>query len=190
MWIEDIFSAIINTNKTKHTYFIASDTNSAVHFTWSPCIMCVQYRGTVQYRGGYHEYCGRISWVLWGVQYRGGYHDKCGDFLSIVGGVQYCGHIMSIVGLSWVPWGCSIPWGISWCTWGIWWIQWGCILPWEEKSFVIWVPHSTEHPQVHVQNFGGGKPSPLSSSHPPPPPNIFGNFRYELSHPLPVFQKY
>ena len=23
-----------------------------------------------------------------------------------------------------------------------------------------------------------------------PPPNIFGNFRYELSHPLPVFQKY
>ena len=49
--------------------------------------------------------------------------------------------------------------------------------------------------QVHVQNFfwrGGGwqavslvfkPPSPL-------PPDIFGNFRYELSHPLSVFQKY
>ena len=47
--------------------------------------MCVQYRGGlstvegVQYRGstvgGYLEYRG-------GVQYRGGYHDKCGGYLG------------------------------------------------------------------------------------------------------------
>ena len=27
----------------------------------SPCIMCVQYRGDAQYRGGFHEYRGGIS---------------------------------------------------------------------------------------------------------------------------------
>ena len=27
----------------------------------SLCIMCVQYRGDAQYRGGYHEYRGGIS---------------------------------------------------------------------------------------------------------------------------------
>ena len=65
----------------------------------SPCIMCVQYRGGAQYRGGYHEYRGGISWVPWGVQYCGGYHDKCGGYLEYCGGVQYRG------GTSWVPWG-------------------------------------------------------------------------------------
>ena len=50
----------------------------------SPCIMCVQYRGGAQYRGGYLEYRG-------GVQYRGGYHDKCGGYLEYRGGVQYRG---------------------------------------------------------------------------------------------------
>ena len=105
MWIQDIFSAILNTNKTKHKYFKALGTNSALHCTWSPCIMCVhylggvQYHGDVQYHGGYHEYCGRISWVPWRVQYRGGYHDKCGDILSTVGGG------VSTVGISWVLWG-------------------------------------------------------------------------------------
>ena len=60
----------------------------------APCIMCVQYRwetqycGGVQYHGGYHEYCGGISWVPWG--YRG-YHDKCGGYLEYCGGVQYRG---------------------------------------------------------------------------------------------------
>ena len=60
--------------------------------------MCVQYRGDVQcrggyheYRGGYHEYRGGIPWVPWGVQYRGGYHDKCGGYLEYRGGVQYRG---------------------------------------------------------------------------------------------------
>ena len=27
----------------------------------------------------------------WGVQYRGGYHEYCGVILSTVGDVQYCG---------------------------------------------------------------------------------------------------
>ena len=49
----------------------------------------------VQYRGGYHEYCGGISWVPWGVQYCGGYHDKCGDILSTVGVFSTVGDIMS-----------------------------------------------------------------------------------------------
>ena len=52
----------------------------------------------VQYRGG-AQYRG-------GVQYRGGYH-------------KYRG------GISWVPWGCSVPWGISWVPWGLSWVPWG-----------------------------------------------------------------
>ena len=31
----------------------------------------------VQYRGGYHEYCGVILSTVEGVQYHGGYHDAC-----------------------------------------------------------------------------------------------------------------
>ena len=50
----------------------------------TPCIMCVQHRGGVQYSGGYHEYRG-------GVQYRGGYHDEYGGYLEYCGGVQYRG---------------------------------------------------------------------------------------------------
>ena len=97
--------------------------------------------GGVQYRGGYHDKCGGISWVPWGVfSTVGGYHEYRG-------------------GLSWVPWGmfstvgdimmhvggyheyrggCSVPWGdtilwnlstvggyhdacggISWVPWGV-----------------------------------------------------------------------
>ena len=55
------------------------------HDLYPPCIMCVQYRGgcsvlwgvfstvgdIMSTVGGYLEYRG-------GVQYRGGYHDKCG----------------------------------------------------------------------------------------------------------------
>ena len=50
----------------------------------SPCIICVQYRGGVQYHGGYHEY-------------RGGYLEYCGvfstvgDIMSTMEGVQYRG---------------------------------------------------------------------------------------------------
>ena len=49
--------------------------------------------------GRYLEYRG-------GVQYHGGYHDKCGEYLEYHGGVQYQGDIMSTVG-------CSVLWGIS-----------------------------------------------------------------------------
>ena len=40
--------------------------------------------------GGYLDYRG-------GVQYRGGYHDKCGGYLEYRGGVQDRGDIMSTV---------------------------------------------------------------------------------------------
>ena len=59
---------------------------------FTPCIMCVQYRGgysvpwgvfstmgdIMSTVGGYLEYHG-------GVQYRGGYHDKCGGYLEYRG---------------------------------------------------------------------------------------------------------
>ena len=41
-------------------------------------LICLEYRGGVQYRGGYHEY-------------RGGYHEYRGGYLEYRGGVQYCG---------------------------------------------------------------------------------------------------
>ena len=122
--------------------------------TSSPCIMCVQYRGGAQYRGGCSVPWG-ISWVPWGdilstvgvVQYRGGYHDKCGRISWVLWGVQYCGGYHEYCGgLSWVPWGCSVPWGLSWCTWGIPWVPWRVFSTVGGKSFVIWVPHGTEHP--------------------------------------------
>ena len=48
----------------------------------------LDYRGGVQYHGGYHEYHGRVIVSTVGnVQYRGGYHEYCG--------------------------GCSVPWGES-----------------------------------------------------------------------------
>ena len=66
----------------------------------------LEYRGGVQYHGGYHDKCGDILSTVEGVQYRGGYHeyrggvqfrggyhDKCGDILSTVEGVQYRGGI-------------------------------------------------------------------------------------------------
>ena len=56
--------------------------------------------------GGYLEYRG-------GVQYRGGYHDKCGGYIEYRGGVQYRGEIMINVGDILSTVGCSVPWGIS-----------------------------------------------------------------------------
>ena len=57
--------------------------------------------------GGYLEYRG-------GVQYRGGYHDKCGDILSTVGDIMSTvGVILSTVGDVQYRGGCSVPWGIS-----------------------------------------------------------------------------
>ena len=105
--------------------------------------MCVQYRGGCSVPwgdimstvgdilstvgvfstvGGYHDKCGGISWVPWGV------------IMSTVGGyLEYRG-------------GCSVPWGVSWCTWGISWAPWRVFNTVGGKSFVIWVPHGTEHP--------------------------------------------
>ena len=59
----------------------------------APCIMCVQYRGGVQYRRGYLEYRG-------GVQYSEDIMSTVGVILSTVGDTQYCG-------------GYSVLWGIS-----------------------------------------------------------------------------
>ena len=55
--------------------------------------------------GGYHEYRG-------GVQYRGGYHDKCGGYLEYRGGVQYCGGYHEYRG-GYLEYrgGCSVLWG-------------------------------------------------------------------------------
>ena len=43
-----------------------------LQFSKSSCIMCVQYHGGVQNRGGYHEYCGGYH------EYHGGYHEYRG----------------------------------------------------------------------------------------------------------------
>ena len=48
----------------------------------------LEYRGGVQYRGGYHDKCGGY------LEYRGGYHEYRGGYLEYRGG-------------------CSVPWGIS-----------------------------------------------------------------------------
>ena len=59
----------------------------------------LEYRGGVQYRGGYHEYCGVILSTVevilstvGDVQYRGGYHVARGGYHEYRGG-------------------CSVPWG-------------------------------------------------------------------------------
>ena len=38
----------------------------------------LEYRGGVQYHGGYHDKCGDILSTVEGVQYRGGYHEYRG----------------------------------------------------------------------------------------------------------------
>ena len=66
-----------------------------------PCIMCVQYRGGAQYRGGCSVPWGDIMSTVGGyLEYRGGcsvaWGDimvNVGDILSTVGGVQYRGGI-------------------------------------------------------------------------------------------------
>ena len=50
-----------------------------------------------------------------------------------------------------VPWGCSVPWEISWVPWGISWVPWECSVPWgdiminvggyfEYRGEISWVP--------------------------------------------------
>ena len=53
----------------------------------------LEYHGGVQYHGGYLEYCGGY------LEYHGGYHEYHGGYR--------------------VPWGCSVPWGISWVPWRV-----------------------------------------------------------------------
>ena len=89
--------------------------------SWVPWGNTLSTMGCVQYRGG-------ISWVPWGVQYRGGYHEYHGGYLEYRGG-------------------CSVPWGdIMMHVGGYHEYRGGCSVPWGVKSFVIWVPHGTEHP--------------------------------------------
>ena len=65
--------------------------------TFPPCIMCVQYREGVQYRGGgIMMHVGDILSTVGDVQYRVGYHDNCGGYLEYRGGCS-------------VPWGDTIP---------------------------------------------------------------------------------
>ena len=54
-----------------------------------------------QYHGRYHDACGGLSWVPWGMfSTVRGYHDKCGV-------------------TSWVPWGMFSTMGISWGSWRV-----------------------------------------------------------------------
>ena len=66
----------------------------------TPCIMCVQYRGGVQYRGdimstvGVVQYRGGYLEYRGGIQYRGGdIMSTVGVILSTVGDIQYRGEI-------------------------------------------------------------------------------------------------
>ena len=51
----------------------------------------LEYRGSVQYCGGYHEYHGGYLEYHGGCSVPWGYHDACGDVISTVEGVQYHG---------------------------------------------------------------------------------------------------
>ena len=55
------------------------------------CCEGAQYRGGVQYRGGYLDYCGECS-LPWGISLvPWGYPEYYGDILSTIGDVQYWG---------------------------------------------------------------------------------------------------
>ena len=47
-----------------------------------------QYRGGIQYCGGYHEYRGDILSTMGCSVAWGGYHDKCGGYLEYRGGIS------------------------------------------------------------------------------------------------------
>ena len=55
--------------------------NRVIHTLYNVCADCggyLEYRGGVQYRGGYHDKCGGYLEYCGGVQYHGGYHEYRG----------------------------------------------------------------------------------------------------------------
>ena len=105
--------------------------------------------GGVQYRGGISWVPWGISWVPWGVfSTVGDIMINVGGYLEYRGGVQHRGGYHEYRGgLSWVPWGMfSTVGGYHDARGGYHEYRGGCSVPWGEKSFVIWVPHGTEHP--------------------------------------------
>ena len=65
--------------------------------------------GGVQYHRGYHDKCGGYLEYRGGVQYRGGFVSTVGVILSTVGDVLYCGGYHEYCG------GYSVPWGDIFC---------------------------------------------------------------------------
>ena len=63
----------------------------AMNFGDPPCIMCVQYRGGDQYRGGCSVPWGDIMSTVGDILSTVGVFSTVGDILSTVGGVQYRG---------------------------------------------------------------------------------------------------
>ena len=140
---------------------------------YSPCIICVQYHGGAQYRGGHHEYhrgdilstvgmfstvgdiminVGDILSTVGDVQYCGGYHDKCWGYL------EYCEDIMMHVGryhehCEGVQYHGRIPFFVIWALWGMSWVTWRCSVPWGTQitkdtvlmisPMVLHTPHGT-----------------------------------------------
>ena len=155
-FVSTLFSPIV-----VQSYFVEAPP-SPIPFHISPCIMCVQYHGGDQYHGGCLVPWGiswvpwGISWVLWrdilstveGGQYRGGYLEYCGGYLEYCGGyLEYRGGYHEYHGGYRVLWGIQYRGGYHGYRGGYHGYRGGCSVPWGE-SFVIWVPHGTEHPMV------------------------------------------
>ena len=69
--------------------------------------------GGIQYRGGYHEYCGDTMSTVGDILSNVGVFSTVGDILSTVGVFSSMGDIMSTVGVILSTVGCSVSWGIS-----------------------------------------------------------------------------
>ena len=112
--------------------------------------------GGAQYRGGCSVPWGDIMSTVGGyLEYRGGCSVPWGDIMINVGRyLEYCGVFSTEGGyheyrggLSWVPWGMfSTVGGYHDGCGGYHEYRGGCSVPWGKTSFVIWVPHGTEHP--------------------------------------------
>ena len=78
------------------------------------CGEYLEYRGGVQYRGGYHEHRGGVILSTVGdTQYRGEYHEYRGGYLEYCGGYSVLWRIMMHVGDVMSTVGCSVLWRIS-----------------------------------------------------------------------------